>query len=201
MAGDLTPTPPRGRHALLACLAAALTLAVPHAALATPPAFDCDADTDGVRLAICADPDLGTLERTLAETVANALAGLPPGRATALGEEQAAWWDQLKMCGDAAEPARCIGDALAGRTALVAARFDLAGSGATETLVCADGSGLVRTTFPTAPVVIRLDRGAIRLYLVERGTGVFAGGGAQFRVAGDGGTLVLDGTETTCAAP
>lgn len=92
-------------------LAVVLAAAMPLAALAGTPSFDCDRARSDVEKLICADDELAALDVRMAKSFATELARAPADAVSGLKAGQRAWRQQLLRCEQAADPHRCIRDA------------------------------------------------------------------------------------------
>jgi uncharacterized protein len=102
---------------LIACV-----LGFPSVVLAQGPTFDCAKASGSIEKMVCADPELGTLDRTLSAVYSAALSKAANERPPVLKTEQRGWIKGRNDCWKADDKRACIVEAYRRRMAELQSR-------------------------------------------------------------------------------
>ncbi|MFY7904669.1 MAG: lysozyme inhibitor LprI family protein, partial [Burkholderiaceae bacterium] len=113
-----------------------LGLSMAELAVAQTPTFDCRKASGDIEQMICADSELGALDRTLSVVYAAARRKAANERPPTLQAEQRGWVKGRNDCWKAQDRRQCVADAYRLRIAELQARYRLIPVSASATFVC-----------------------------------------------------------------
>jgi uncharacterized protein/heat shock protein HslJ len=130
-------------------------------ALAQTPAFDCRKASGEIEKQICADSELGALDRTLSVVYAAALRKSRNEHPPMLKAEQRGWIKGRNECWKAADQLQCVAQAYRLRIAELQARYRLVPVSASATFICEGDSRnqVIANFFQTDPPSLIAERG------------------------------------------
>jgi uncharacterized protein/heat shock protein HslJ len=130
-------------------------------ALAQTPAFDCRKASGEIEKQICADSELGALDRTLSVVYAAALRKARNEHPPMLKAEQRGWIKGRNACWKAADQQQCVAQAYRLRIAELQARYRLVPVSASATFICEGDSRnqVIVNFFQTDPPSLIAERG------------------------------------------
>jgi uncharacterized protein len=130
-------------------------------ATAQGPAYDCRKASGSIEKLICADPELGALDRTLAVVYSAALRKAANERPPVLRAEQRGWIKGRNDCWKAEDRQQCAMESYRLRIAELQARYRLIPVSASATYVCAGVSRneVIANFFQTDPPSLIAERG------------------------------------------
>jgi uncharacterized protein len=130
-------------------------------AMAQGPTYDCKKANGSIEKMICADPELGALDRTLAVVYAAALRKANNERPPVLKAEQRGWVKGRNDCWKAEGKQACVTDAYRRRITELQARYRLIPISASATFIC-DGD-------PRNEVIVNYFQSDLPSLIAERG--------------------------------
>lgn len=130
-------------------------------ALAQAPAFDCRKASGEIEKQICADSELGALDRTLSVVYAAALRKARNEHPPMLKAEQRGWIKGRNACWKAADQQQCVAQTYRLRIAELQARYRLVPVSASTTFICGGDSRnqIIVNFFQTDPPSLIAERG------------------------------------------
>lgn len=138
-----------------------LVLSVAELAVAQTPTFDCKKASGDIEHLICADSELGALDRTLSVVYAAARRKAGNERPPMLKAEQRGWVKGRNDCWKAEDRRQCVAESYRLRIAELQARYRLIPVSASATFVC-DGNPrneVIAHFFQTDPPSLIAERG------------------------------------------
>ncbi|HRK38986.1 MAG TPA: MliC family protein [Burkholderiaceae bacterium] len=138
-----------------------LGLSMAELAVAQTPTFDCRKASGDIERLVCADSELGALDRTLSVVYAAARRKAANERPPTLQAEQRGWVKGRNDCWKADDQRQCVADAYRLRIAELQARYRLIPVSASATFVC-DGNPrneVIAHFFQTDPPSLIAERG------------------------------------------
>ncbi len=141
---------------LIACV-----LGFPSVVLAQGPTFDCAKASGSIEKMVCADPELGTLDRTLSAVYSAALSKAANERPPVLKTEQRGWIKGRNDCWKADDKRACVVEAYRRRIVELQARYRLVHASSHVRYVCNGNPAdeVIATYFKTDPPSLIAERG------------------------------------------
>jgi uncharacterized protein len=139
----------------------ASTVSFAAVVLAQGPAFDCEMASGSIEKMVCADPQLGTLDRTLSAVYSAALLKAANQRPPILKAEQRGWIKGRNDCWKADDKRACVVEAYRHRIVELQARYRLVHASSPVRYVCngSPANELIATYFQTDPPSLIAERG------------------------------------------
>lgn len=141
---------------LIAC-----TVSFPAVVLAQGPIFDCAKASGSIETMVCADPELGALDRTLSAVYSAALSKAANERPPILKAEQRGWIKGRNDCWKADDKRACVVEAYRHRIVELQARYRLVHASSPIRYVCNGNPAdeVIATYFQTDPPSLIAERG------------------------------------------